>query len=210
MSETSFDPYLMPAFPVSSRLWRAAWGVVYTLLFRPSPRPLHRWRAFLLRAFGAQLGRNVHIYPSAAIWAPWNLVCADAVAIADGAVIYNPSPVTLGSHATISQEAYLCGATHLYDDPNFPLVSFPIAVGAHAWICARATVQAGVEVGEGAVLALGSVACRDLSPWTVYGGLPAHKLKDRRYCGSNSAYTDEEIHFRYREDDRGPEGGGIL
>jgi putative colanic acid biosynthesis acetyltransferase WcaF len=84
MSETSFDPYLLPAFPARSRLARAAWGIVYTLLFRSSPRPFHRWRAFLLRSFGARLGPDVHIYPTASIWAPWNLVCGDTVAIADG------------------------------------------------------------------------------------------------------------------------------
>jgi putative colanic acid biosynthesis acetyltransferase WcaF len=105
------------------------------------------------------------------------------VAIAGGVIIYNPSTITLGSHSTISQQAYLCGATHLYDDPGFPLVSFPISIGENAWICARATVQAGVEVGAGAVLGLGSVACRDLEPWTVYAGLPARKIKARRHCG---------------------------
>ncbi len=195
MSETRFDPYLVPAFPVRSRLSRAAWGVVYTLLFRPSPRPFHHWRAFLLRSFGAQLGPDVHIYPTASIWAPWNLVCSDTVAIADGAIVYNPSTVTLGSHATISQQAYLCGATHLYDDPNFPLVSFPISIGENAWICARSTVQAGVEVGEGAVLALGSVACRYLEPWTVYGGVPARKIKSR---------SRSTIHANLREESDEP------
>lgn len=170
----------MPAFPVRSRFLRAAWGVVYVILFRPSPRPFHGWRAFLLRCFGAKLGRNVHIYPKATIWAPWNLVCADLASIADEAIIYNPSPITLGSHAIVSQQAYLCGATHDYDDPAFPLISFPITVGDFAWICARATVQPGVSVGEGAVLALGSVASKDLEAWTVYGGVPARKIKARR------------------------------
>jgi putative colanic acid biosynthesis acetyltransferase WcaF len=173
------DPYLLPAFSSGNRWLRAAWGVVYTLLFRSSPRPCHRWRAFLLRCFGARLGANVHIYPRASIWAPWNLEFADTVAIADDAIIYNPCQVTLGSHATISQQAYLCGATHAYEDPNFPLLAFPISVCDHAWICARATVQAGVQVGDGAVLALGAVATRDLEPWTVYGGIPATKLKPR-------------------------------
>jgi putative colanic acid biosynthesis acetyltransferase WcaF len=197
MSETSFDPYLLPAFPARSRLARAAWGIVYTLLFRSSPRPFHRWRAFLLRSFGARLGPDVHIYPTASIWAPWNLVCGDTVAIADGAIIYNPTTVTLGSHATVSQEAYLCGATHLYDDPNFSLVSFPISVGENAWVCARSTVQAGVEVGEGAVLALGSVACHDLESWTVYGGIPARKIKSRsrfKIPANRREESDESIY----------------
>jgi putative colanic acid biosynthesis acetyltransferase WcaF len=179
MTGRSPDPYLAPAFPLKSRLLRATWGVVYALLFRTSPRPFHSWRSFLLRCFGAKLGENCHIYGGARIWAPWNLVCGDTVAIGDEAVIYNPSAITLGSHSTISQQAYLCGATHVYDDPAFPLVAFPISIGDHAWVCARATVQPGVHMGEGAVLALGSVATKDLEPWTVYGGLPARKIKAR-------------------------------
>ena len=173
------DPYLVPAFTLRNRLLRAGWGLVYSLFFRTSPRPFHRWRAFLLRCFGAKLGRNVHIYPKASIWAPWNLICADAVAIADGAIVYNPSVVKIGSHSIVSQQAYLCGATHAYDDPDFPLVALPISIGEHVWLCARATVQPGVQISHGVVLALGSVACKDLESWAVYGGIPARKIKTR-------------------------------
>jgi putative colanic acid biosynthesis acetyltransferase WcaF len=178
-STAGADPYLVPAFSFSNKLARASWGLIYAIFFRPSPRPFHAWRAFLLRCFGAKLGKNCHIYSRARIWAPWNLWCDDLATVADDAIIYNPALVTLGSHAIISQEAYLCGATHDYDDPNFRLISAPITIGAHAWICARATVQPGLSVGEGAVLALGAVASKNLEPWTVYGGLPAQKIKLR-------------------------------
>ena len=174
------DPYLAASFSTRNRIARWVWGVVYVLLFRISPRPMHAWRAFLLRCFGARLGPSCHIYPGARIWAPWNLVCGDAAAVADEAVIYNPARVVLGSHSIVSQQAYLCGATHDYDDPRFPLVAAPIDVGAYAWICARATVQPGVRVGEGAVLGLGAVATRDLEPWSVNAGIPARKIKDRK------------------------------
>jgi putative colanic acid biosynthesis acetyltransferase WcaF len=180
VSTGSADPYLVPAFPLSNRLLRALWGLVYVLFFRTSPRPFHWWRAFLLRCFGANLGPNVRIYPKARIWAPWKLTCAELATIADEVIVYNPELAELGSHAIISQQAYLCGATHDYQDPNFPLIAFPISIGPYAWVCARATVQPGVRVGEGAVLALGSVATRDLQPWTVYGGIPARKIKMRK------------------------------
>ena len=178
-AEKRADPYSLPAFPLSNRLLRAVWGFVYAFFFRLSPRPFHSWRAFLLRCFGATLASKVHIYPKARIWAPWNLVCADHATIADEAIVYNPERIELGSHAIVSQQAYLCGATHDYQDPDFPLIAFPIQIGAYAWVCARATVQPGVSVGEGAVLALGAVAACDLEPWTVYGGVPARKIKAR-------------------------------
>ena len=137
---------------MSNRMGRLAWSIVWTLLFRPSPRPFHSWRAFLLRCFGAKLGPNCHFYPRSRMWAPWNLMCADGVTLGDEAEIYNPSPVTMGSHAIVSQQAYICGATHDYNDPAFPLISFPMSLGAYSWVCARASVSPGVNVGEGAVL----------------------------------------------------------
>ena len=131
---TARDPYLRPAFSRRNRLRRQLWNLVWLLLYRPSPRPLHRWRAALLRLFGARLGPNCHFYPSSRIWAPWNLICSDQVTASDDAQIYNPAPITLGSHAILSQEAYLCGATHDYNDPAFPLLAFTMQLGAHAWV----------------------------------------------------------------------------
>lgn len=185
------DPYLRPAFPLSDRFRRALWNVCWLLLYRPSPRPLHVWRATLLKIFGATLGPNCHFYAASRIWAPWNLWCADQVTAGDGAEIYNPSRITFGSHAILSQGAYICGATHDYNDPAFPLMAFQMSIGKYAWICARASVAPGVNVGEGAVLGLGSVATRDLEPWTVYAGSPAVKIKDRQRTqpGAESALS---------------------
>lgn len=175
------DPYLRPNTSARSRLSRACWAFAYVLLFRPSPRPLHAWRAFLLRLFGARLGPHSRIYPRARIWAPWNLVCEDTVCIADDAEIYNPATVTLRSHSIISQQAYLCGATHDYEDPAFPMIWAPITIGRYAWIGARAVVQMGIIVHDGAILGLGSIATRHLEPWTVYAGIPARKIRERKH-----------------------------
>lgn len=174
------DPYHNPSFTLWNRIARTGWGLLYRILFRYSPRPFHAWRSLVLRCFGAKIGKNCHIYPKVVIWAPWNLHCEDSVAIADGVTVYNPSPIYLGSHSIISQEAYLCGASHDYNDPSFPLISAPIQIGAYAWVCARATVQMGITIGDGAVLALGAVATANLEPWNVYVGIPARKVKERK------------------------------
>jgi putative colanic acid biosynthesis acetyltransferase WcaF len=179
-ARTADDPYLRPAFSLQQRLRRLTWNLCWALLYRPSPRPLHAWRVFLLRVFGARMGPNCHFYPASKVWAPWNLVCDQQVTAADGAEIYNPAPITLGSHAILSQDAYLCGATHDYDDPAFPLIAFAMSLGAYSWVCARASVAPGVSLEEGAVLGLGSVATRNLEAWSVYAGVPAVKVKERR------------------------------
>jgi putative colanic acid biosynthesis acetyltransferase WcaF len=178
--ETAADPYLRPAFSLGNRIRRLLWNVCWAIFYRWSPRPFHAWRSMMLRLFGAKMGAHCHFYPQSRVWAPWNLVCADQVTAADGVEIYNPAPMSFGSHAILSQEAYVCGATHDYDDPAFPLIAFSMSFGAYSWICARASVAPGVHIGEGAVLGLGSVATRDLEPWTVYAGSPAVKVKLRR------------------------------
>ncbi len=179
-ADSARDPYLRPAFSVQDRVKRQIWNLCWLLLYRLSPRPMHGWRAMVLRAFGARMGPNCHFYPGARIWAPWNLHCADQVTAGDGAEIYNPAPMHFGSHAIVSQGAYICGATHDFDDPAFPLLAYSMQVGAYAWVCAKACVSPGVNVGEGAVLGLASVATRDLEPWGVYAGSPAVKVKDRK------------------------------
>jgi len=179
-AKTAADPYRRPAFAASDRARRLVWNLCWAALYRPSLRPMHAWRAFLLRCFGATLGAGCKFYPASKIWAPWNLVCEDLVAVADGAEIYNPVSLRLGSHAILSQGAFLCGATHDYDDPAFPLLAYAMEVGAYAWVCARASVAPGVCLGEGAVLGLGSVATRDLEPWAIYAGVPAVKVKQRQ------------------------------
>jgi putative colanic acid biosynthesis acetyltransferase WcaF len=178
--ETAADPYLRPAFVASDRARRFIWNIFRVLLYRTSPRPFHGWRSFLLRCFGAKMGPHCHFYPKSKIWAPWNLICADNVTAGDGVDIYNPAPMRFGSHAIMSQNAFICGATHDYDDPRFPLLAYAMELGPYSWVCARAIVAPGVSLGEGAVLGLGSVATRDLEPWTVYAGTPAQKIKDRR------------------------------
>lgn len=178
-AKTGEDAFDRPAFSFGNRVRRLLWHLCWVLLFRPSPRPMHAWRALLLRLFGATLGPGCHFYPAARIWAPWNLIAADHVSAADGVEIYNPSPMIFGSHVVLSQGCYLCGASHDYNDPSFPLVSYRMSFGAYSWICARASVGPGLNVGEGAVLGLASVATRDLEPWTVYIGSPAVSVRQR-------------------------------
>ncbi len=173
------DPYTLPQYTFGNRVRRQLWSIVWIVLYRPSPRIAHAWRAWLLRCFGAKLGSHCRFYPASRVWAPWNLGCEDTVMVADGAELYNPAPMFLASHAIVSQGAYLCGATHDTNDPKFPVVSFPMRVGRYAWVAARACVSPGVNLGDGAILGLASLATKDLEPWSIYAGVPARKVKDR-------------------------------
>lgn len=171
------DPFREPSFAIGHRLRRLIWNIVYALLFRTSPRPCHAWRAWLLRLFGARLGRGCHVYPGVSVWAPWNLKLANFVGVADGVTLYGMDRIEIGDYAVISQGAYLCGGTHEYDSPNFQLVTKPILVGARAWVCAEAFIHPGVVVPEGAVVGARSVVIKSLpQPWAVYAGNPCRQV----------------------------------
>lgn len=178
-AQAEHDPYMRATLPLSNRLRRLVWNICWALLYRPSPRTFHFWRTFLLRIFGATMGPSCKFYPGSKVWAPWNLVCGPVVTVGDGAEIYNVAPVTLDDHVIISQDAYVCSATHDYNRAEFPMIAYRMRIGSYAWICARACVGPGVNVGAGAVLGLAAVATRDLDEWSVYGGSPAVKVRER-------------------------------
>jgi putative colanic acid biosynthesis acetyltransferase WcaF len=148
-------------------------------LFRLTPPPFHNLRCALLRLFGAKLGKMNFVYPSARIWAPWLLETENLVTIGRGAEVYNPGGVFLGYRTIISQDAYLCGASHDYQSPEFTFYSKMIRTESNVWICARAIVLPGVVCRAGSVLGAGALTSKNLEPWTVYGGNPAVPIRLR-------------------------------
>jgi putative colanic acid biosynthesis acetyltransferase WcaF len=175
----NIEPWTQPSFSLSNRLARVAWGIVYQLLFQTSPRPLHAWRSFLLRCFGAKIGKHCHVYPHAKIWAPWNLIMDDYAGMADDVHCYSMTTISLGKKVVVSQGTYLCTGTHDYEDPNFQLYAKPIYIGAHVWLCAETFVCPGITIGEGAVVGARSVVTSNLPDWTVCAGNPCKPLKPR-------------------------------
>ncbi|HEY0866053.1 MAG TPA: DapH/DapD/GlmU-related protein [Fimbriimonas sp.] len=184
MSEllTPRGDYGSASFSRRNRMRRAVWGLAWALLFRPTPRPAHRWRAGILRLFGAKVERGTHVYPRVRIWAPWNLDLREECGVGDDAILYSMDAITIGRRAVVSQGAHLCCGTHDYDDPDFPLRAYPIVVGDRAWICAEAFISPGVQIGEGAVVGARSVVTRDIEPWTVCAGSPCRVVRNRSAC----------------------------
>ena len=168
-----------PSFSLGSRVLRAIWSLCWLLLARWTPPPLHGWRAFLMKCFGAKLGADCRVHASARIWWPGNLHCGSSVLIGPGAIIYNQGRITIGDGATISQRAHLCAGTHDIEDPHFQLVLAPIDIGSSCWVAAEAFVGPQVSMAEGSVLAARGVLFADAEAWTVYSGNPATAFKTR-------------------------------
>jgi putative colanic acid biosynthesis acetyltransferase WcaF len=167
---------------------RALWEVLRAPLFAWTPRPLWVWRRVVLRAFGARIGRAVHVFPSVKIAIPWNLEIGDEAALGDGTIVYSLGKIRIGARVTVSQYAHLCAGTHDYRLPEFPLVKSPIEIGEGAWICADAFVGPDVKVGDYAILGARAVATSDVPPWTIAAGNPAKPIGSRsRMSGKPAA-----------------------
>lgn len=162
-----------------NKIARMLWQLAWTLFYRPTPRLLHPWRCFLVRIFGAKLAKGVHLYPSARIWAPWNLEMGEHSCLSEQVDCYCVDKVLIGSYATVSQYSFLCTASHDYSDPDMPLVIAPIKIGDRVWLTADVFVAPGCTIGEGSViLARSSVFC-DIDPWVVAAGSPAKPIRTR-------------------------------
>ena len=170
---------------LKNKVLRVLWGWAWLLLFRPSPRLLWGWRTWLLRLFGARIGRGARIYSSAQFWAPWNLTVETGAAIAENVDCYCVAPITIGAGVNVSKYSFLCSASHDISDPAGALTSAPIVIRAGAWIFADVFIGPGVTIGEGAVVGARSSVYRDVQSWTVVGGNPARFIKKRELRNSS-------------------------
>ena len=161
-----------------SRFVEALW-LLAQRAFVSSWMPGASYRRWLLRAFGAKIGKGVVVQPGVKVKFPWRLSVGDHTWIGEEVWIDNLADVTIGRNCCISQRAYLCTGSHDWSRPSFDLVTSPIHIKEGAWIAACATVGPGVTVGEGAVLSLSAVATHDLEPRTIYFGTRASPIRER-------------------------------
>lgn len=134
---------------------------------------------FLLRLFGARIGKEVRVKPGCKIKYPWKLEIGDYSWLAD-CYIENLTLVRIGNNCCISQGAMIMTGNHNYKSIGFDLMVKPVILEDGAWIGACAKVCPGITIESHAVLTMGSVATVNLAPYSIYQGNPAIKVKDRR------------------------------
>jgi putative colanic acid biosynthesis acetyltransferase WcaF len=159
---------------------RAIWNVVWLCCYRPTPTVLHGWRRFLLRLFGAKIHMGAHAYPSAKIWAPWNLEMGDGACLSHDVDCYSVDKVIIGKNATVSQYSFLCTATKNYDSVDMTLCTAPIVIGDDAWVAADVFISPGVTIGEGAVVLARATVTSNIPAWCIAKGNPAVPVRTRR------------------------------
>lgn len=170
---------LPPGFRGRSAIVVQIWWLVQATIFRGSPQFAYRWRAALLRLFGAQVGRRVIIRPSVTITYPWKLVVGDFAWIGDRAILYSLAEISIGAHSVISQGCHLCAADHDLSSPGFPVRARPIHVGRECWVASDVFVGPGDTIGDGTVVGARSVVFRALPPAMICYGHPCRIVRTR-------------------------------
>lgn len=118
----------------------------------------------------------------------------DEVYIGDDTIISSESSVTIGGLTLVSHGVQIFDTIGHPTDPDERVrdwrvvmgtepgprpgaSSAPIVIGPRAWIGFNATIMRGVTIGEGAIVAAGSVVVNDVPPRTIVAGNPADIVK---------------------------------
>jgi len=137
-----------------NKLWQAAWFTFSFLIFQKFWFP-NRFRASILRKFGAKIGKNVFIRHDVRIMWPWKFEVGNDCWLGEGSRFINLENVSIGNDVCISQEVMICTGSHDHKKSDFPYRNKQITVSDGAWVAARATLLPGVTVGKNSVIAAG-------------------------------------------------------
>lgn len=168
-----------PGFRGRSALNVQLWWLTQSLIFKKSPQFMYGFRAWLLRLFGAKVGKKTVIRPSVTITYPWKVSIGDYAQIGDDVVIYSLGPISIGTNTVISQRSYLCAGDHDHTTPAFTLRGHPLVIEDQVWVGTDVFVAPGITIAKGAVVGARSSVFKDLPSAMVCMGSPCKPVKPR-------------------------------
>jgi acetyltransferase-like isoleucine patch superfamily enzyme len=136
----------------------------------PRHRSFNALKSFYLRSKGAKVGRNVVFYPRVRIDMPLDLLTiGDDVDLALGVAIVLEGSLSIGDRTLIGYKARIVQSSN--EKSTF--------IDKDVWIGAGCEIHNGISIGEGAVVAGGSLLATNVEPFTIVGGKPAKFIKQR-------------------------------
>ena len=145
---------------------------------------------YYLRIFGIRVGRASSIHRGCRFFHVGKLSIGDNSTVNYGCYLDNRRGIYIGNNVGIAHNTKIYTLGHDYNDPGFFTKGSPVYVEDNAFIFSNAIIMPGVTIGKGAVVLAGSVVTKSVEPWTVVGGNPARKIKDRnREINYKQAYN---------------------
>jgi len=168
-----------PGFRKRSAVIVQLWWIVQGSFFALSPQIMYGWRVWLLRLFGARIGKGVIIRPTVRTTYPWNIQIGDYCHIGDNSELYSLGEIEIGDRVVVSQRSYLCTGSHDHTSTAFDIFAKKIVIESEAWLATDVFVAPGVSIGRGAVIGARSSVFRDIPPGVICRGSPAEIVGPR-------------------------------
>lgn len=162
-----------------SKACEGCWILVRAAVFMHSIPVPSRWKAWILRAFGAKIGSGVVIRSRVNITMPWRLELGDNIWIGDDVMILSLDRVTIASNCCLSQRSFLCTGSHDFSSEMFSLITKPIVVEESCWVGAQSFIGPGVTMEMGSRTLAGAVVIRNVEQGTAVAGVPAKPISVR-------------------------------
>jgi len=157
------NPKLPNRLKVKGLIWLFVQNTIFVQFFIPSGI-----RVAILRLFGARIGKSVFIRRGVRVHFPWNLIIGNQCWIGEEVWFINHAPIELGNDVCVSQAAMLCSSGHDYASATLDYKHKSIRIHHGAWICLRAVVLAGSEVGINSVVSAGETLAGKLPDSHIY------------------------------------------
>ena len=141
------------------------------------PNPL---RNFYLRLFGIRLGGGTSIHRGCKFFHMGKLSVGNNTVINFGCYLDNRRGITIGNNVGIAHNTKIYTLGHDLDDPQFKTKGAAVTIKDNVFIFSNTLIMPGVNIGEGAIVLAGSVVTKNVEPWTIVGGNPAKKIRERR------------------------------
>jgi len=149
-----------------SYIVQALWFATSNLLFMKWWMP-RKIRPYILRLFGAKIGRDVFIRHNIRILWPWKLEIGNDCWLGEDLWILNLEPVKIGNDVCLSQGVMLCTGSHNFKSTDFRYRNGPISIEDSVWLAVQVLVLPGVTVGRGSTIFARNTISKNISPDTV-------------------------------------------
>jgi len=166
-------------FRGKSKITVQLWWIVQSTIFSWSPQVLYGWRRFLLRLFGAKIGKKALIRSTVKVTYPWNISIGDYTWIGDDCVLYSLGRIDIGSHVAVAHKVYFNTGGHDYDQITFDIYAKDLVIEDECWITNDVYLAPGITIGRGTVIGARSTVLKSIPSGKVCVGSPARVLKDR-------------------------------
>ncbi len=142
--------------------------------------PFNSLRCFLYRhLIRVRLGRGSCIHMGVFLDKPYGVAIGEHTLVNARCILDGRGGLTIGNNVDIAMEAAIFTLSHDINAPDYRAVRGPVVIEDRACIYSRAMILPGVRIGEGAVVAAGSVVTRDVPPYVVVAGVPARRIGGR-------------------------------